>query len=65
MNAQNKLANVVKARSDFHKMMQLTEVDEMAMRLKRLLNAFAAQEGAEEALRKAGITLDDGAMEEA
>jgi hypothetical protein len=54
------LNNVVKARADFLKMMQLTEVDEMAVRFKSLLKEFAAMEGGDDALRKAGIELDGG-----
>jgi hypothetical protein len=49
----------VKARADFHKMMQLTDVDEMAVRFKSLLKSFAEKEGGDDALRKAGIALDD------
>jgi hypothetical protein len=45
-------------------MMQLTEVDEMALRFKSLLKEFAAMEGGNEALQKAGIELDDGAEED-
>jgi hypothetical protein len=48
----------VKARADFHKTMQLTEVDEMAVRFKSLLKSFAAEKDGHDALRKAGIVLD-------
>jgi hypothetical protein len=58
------LSNVVKARADFLKMMELADVDEMAQRFKGLLKSFAAQEGDDEALQKVGIVLDDEEEEE-
>jgi hypothetical protein len=47
----------VKGRADFHEMMQLTDVDQMAARFKSLLKSFAAKEDGD-ALRKAGIALN-------
>jgi hypothetical protein len=45
-------------------MLQLTDVDEMAPLFKSLLKSFAEKGGGNDALRKAGIALDDGSEAE-
>jgi hypothetical protein len=51
--------NVVKARADALKMVELAEVDMAARSLKKLVDALSQREGGAEALEKVGLMIEE------
>jgi hypothetical protein len=55
----DKLLNVVKARADVHKMLELSDVQPAALRMKALIKKLAARVGGKAALEEAGLSWED------